>query len=181
MDEQVIESGDLLFSWDPYSEPIVADSKGVVRFQDIVDDQTMREELDESTGRRQMVIIEDRAKKLHPTIQLWTKGKGKSKGKKLKEFIIPVGAHLTVHDGDDVAPGDTLAKISREVYKTRDITGGLPRVAELFEARRGTATYLGGAVDVLDDGVEVVQEPGTEQRRGCVVELPRAPVAEARG
>jgi DNA-directed RNA polymerase subunit beta' len=134
--EQVIESGDLLFSWDPYSEPIVADSQGVVRFQDIVDDQTMREELDESTGRRQMVIIEDRAKKLHPTIQLWTKGKGKSKGKKLKEFIIPVGAHLTVHDGDDVAPGDTIAKISREVYKTRDITGGLPRVAELFEARR---------------------------------------------
>jgi DNA-directed RNA polymerase subunit beta' len=93
----------------------------------------MREELDESTGRRQMTIIEDRDKKLHPTIQLVSDDK---KAEKLKEFIIPVGAQLTVHDGDKVDPGDTLAKISREVYKTRDITGGLPRVAELFEARR---------------------------------------------
>ncbi|MGD8319161.1 MAG: DNA-directed RNA polymerase subunit beta' [Gemmatimonadota bacterium] len=131
--DQEIESGDLLFSWDPYSEPIVADAEGVVQFQDIVEEVTMREELDESTGRRQMTIIEDRDKKLHPTILL---RKDTKKAEKLKEFIIPVGAQLTVRDGDKVAPGDTLAKISREVYKTRDITGGLPRVAELFEARR---------------------------------------------
>ncbi len=130
---QTIAAGDLLFSWDPYSEPIVADSAGVVRFRDIVEDVTMREELDESTGRRQMTIIEDRDKKLHPTIQLLKDSKTEEK---LKEFIVPVGAQLTIHDGDKVAPGDTLAKISREVYKTRDITGGLPRVAELFEARR---------------------------------------------
>ncbi|HSG09757.1 MAG TPA: hypothetical protein VLA36_15455, partial [Longimicrobiales bacterium] len=130
---QVIESGDLLFSWDPYSEPIVADVDGVIAFSDIVEEVTMREELDESTGRRQMTIIEDREKKLHPTIQI---RKDTKKSEKLKEFIIPVGAQLTVHDGDKVTPGDTLAKISREVYKTRDITGGLPRVAELFEARR---------------------------------------------
>jgi DNA-directed RNA polymerase subunit beta' len=130
---QEISSGDLLFSWDPYSEPIVADVEGVVKFMDIVDDITMREELDESTGRRQMTIIEDRDKKLHPTIQIVSKGKS---AKKLREFIMPVGAQITTHDGDAVVPGDTLAKISREVYKTRDITGGLPRVAELFEARR---------------------------------------------
>ncbi|MCG6956276.1 MAG: DNA-directed RNA polymerase subunit beta' [Gemmatimonadetes bacterium] len=130
---QEIASGDLLFSWDPYSEPIVADSAGVIAFVDIVDEQTMREELDESTGRRQMTIIEDREKKLHPTIQI---RKDTKKAEKLKEFIVPVGAQLTVHDGDKVQPGDALAKISREVYKTRDITGGLPRVAELFEARR---------------------------------------------
>jgi DNA-directed RNA polymerase subunit beta' len=130
---QAIESGDLLFSWDPYSEPIVADVPGVIAFSDIVEEVTMREELDESTGRRQMTIIEDREKKLHPTIQI---RKDTKKSEKLKEFIIPVGAQLTVHDGDKVTPGDTLAKISREVYKTRDITGGLPRVAELFEARR---------------------------------------------
>ncbi|MEC7386718.1 MAG: DNA-directed RNA polymerase subunit beta', partial [Gemmatimonadota bacterium] len=130
---QAIESGDLLFSWDPYSEPIVADVKGVVRFIDIVDEQTMREELDESTGRRQMTIIEDREKKLHPTIQIQKKTK---KGEKQREFIVPVGAQLTVRDGDEINPGDIIAKISREVYKTRDITGGLPRVAELFEARR---------------------------------------------
>ncbi len=130
---QEIESGDLLFSWDPYSEPIVADSAGLIQFQDIVEEVTMREELDESTGRRQMTIIEDRDKKLHPTIQI---RKDTKKSEKLKEFIIPVGAQLTVRDSDKVNPGDTIAKISREVYKTRDITGGLPRVAELFEARR---------------------------------------------
>ncbi|GMV07952.1 MAG: DNA-directed RNA polymerase subunit beta' [Gemmatimonadota bacterium] len=130
---QEIESGDLLFSWDPYSEPIVADSPGVIAFQDIVEEVTMREELDESTGRRQMTIIEDREKKLHPTIQI---RKDTKKSEKVKEFIIPVGAQLTVRDGEPVNPGDTIAKISREVYKTRDITGGLPRVAELFEARR---------------------------------------------
>ena len=130
---QAIESGDLLFSWDPYSEPIVADAKGVVQFTDIVDEQTMREELDESTGRRQRTIIEDREKKLHPTIQIQKKMK---KGEKQREFIIPVGAQLTVRDGDEINPGDIIAKISRAVYKTRDITGGLPRVAELFEARR---------------------------------------------
>ena len=130
---QKIESGDLLFSWDPYSEPMVADSKGVIEFVDIVEEQTMREELDESTGRRQMVIIEDREKKLHPTIVI---RKNTKKREKLKEFIVPVGAQITVRDGDEVELGDSIAKISREVYKTRDITGGLPRVAELFEARR---------------------------------------------
>jgi len=132
-EDQVIAAGDMLFSWDPYSEPIVADSEGVIEFQDIVDEQTMREELDESTGRRQKTIIEDREKRLHPTIQI---RKNTKKREKLREFIVPVGAQLTVNHGDEVKPGDTIAKISREVYKTRDITGGLPRVAELFEARR---------------------------------------------
>ncbi len=131
-DQQHIESGDLLFSWDPYSEPIVADFQGKIRFVDIVEDETVREELDESTGRRQLVIIEDREKRLHPMIEIWD-----SKAKeKQREFIVPVGAQLTVRDGEAIQPGTTLAKISREVYKTRDITGGLPRVAELFEARR---------------------------------------------
>jgi DNA-directed RNA polymerase subunit beta' len=134
---QEIHAGDMLFSWDPYSEPIVADSAGHIHFVDIVEEQTMREELDESTGRRQMTIIEDREKKLHPTIQIWkTKTRSNEAKNKLREFIIPVGAQLTLSDGAEVKPGDTIAKISREVYKTRDITGGLPRVAELFEARR---------------------------------------------
>jgi DNA-directed RNA polymerase subunit beta' len=132
VDTQQIAAGDLLFSWDPYSEPIVADHPGNVRFVDIVEDETVREELDESTGRRQLVITEDRDKKLHPMIEIWDP-KGKEK---LREFIVPVGAQLTVRDGEAIEPGTTLAKISREVYKTRDITGGLPRVAELFEARR---------------------------------------------
>jgi DNA-directed RNA polymerase subunit beta' len=131
-DGQQITAGDILFSWDPYSEPIVADHAGQVRFVDIVEDETVREELDESTGRRQLVIIEDRDKKLHPMIEIWD-AKGKER---LREFIVPVGAQLAVRDGEAIEQGTTLAKISREVYKTRDITGGLPRVAELFEARK---------------------------------------------
>ncbi len=131
---QSIQAGELVFTWDPYSEPVVADTAGVARFVDIVDDQTMREELDESTGRRQTVITEDRNKKLHPTIQIWSTADDHPE--KLREYIVPVGAQLIVKDEEEVLPGATLAKISREVYKTRDITGGLPRVAELFEARR---------------------------------------------
>ena len=132
-DGQMVEAGDLLFSWDPYSEPIVTDFAGRVKFVDIVEDQTVREELDESTGRRQFVIIEDREKRLHPMIHIVDP---ENPEVRLREFIVPVGAQLTVRDGELVQAGATLAKISREVYKTRDITGGLPRVAELFEARR---------------------------------------------
>jgi DNA-directed RNA polymerase subunit beta' len=142
---QAVDPGDRLFSWDPYSEPIVADHDGKIQYKDIVPEETFREELDEATGRRQLVIIEDRDKKLHPRIEIVD-----SKGNKLREFIVPVGAQLLVHDKEKVQPGDTLAKISREAYKTRDITGGLPRVAELFEARRpkdpATITEVDGRV-----------------------------------
>jgi len=144
-DGQEVKPGDLLFSWDPYSEPIVADKTGKIKFSDIVPEETVREELDEATGRRQQVITEDREKKLHPRIDIVD-----SKGKKLREFIVPVGAQLLVSDGHAVSAGETLAKISREAYKTRDITGGLPRVAELFEARRpkdpATITEVDGRV-----------------------------------
>ena len=94
----------------------------------------MSEELDELTGLRQTVVIEDREKKLHPHIEISeTKG---TKEKRLRDFVIPVGAQLTVEDGKKITAGTILAKVSREAYKTRDITGGLPRVAELFEARK---------------------------------------------
>jgi len=140
-----VESGELLFSWDPYSEPIVADKKGTVHYADIVPEETVREELDEATGRRQLVIIEDREKKLHPRLEIVG-----SDGEKLREYIVPVGAQLIVEENEEVLPGDTLAKISREAYKTRDITGGLPRVAELFEARNpkdpATITEVDGRV-----------------------------------
>ena len=124
----------VLFTWDPYTNPIMTDVGGVVRFVDIVDDETVREELDELTGRRQRVIIEDRDKKLHPHIEVVQK-KGE-KEKRVRDFVIPEGAQLAVEDGQEVYAGQVLAKVSREAYKTRDITGGLPRVAELFEARR---------------------------------------------
>ncbi len=133
----------------------------------------MREELDESTGRRQVVIIEDRAKKLHPMIEIHD---AKSK-QKLREFIVPVGAQLTVRDGDTVTPGNTLAKIAREAYKTRDITGGLPRIAELFEARRpkepAVITEVDGSVrfgDIKRGKREVIIIPESGNER--VYEIP---------
>ncbi len=163
--------GDLLFEWDPYSEHIVADKAGRIRFIDILPEQTVREELDEVTGRRQQVIIEDREKKLHPLIEI-VEEEG---GRKLREFIVPVGTQLQVQNNQPVNAGELLAKISREAYKTRDITGGLPRVAELFEARRpkdpATITEVDGRVSfggikrgkreivvTMDDGEELVYQ-----------------------
>jgi DNA-directed RNA polymerase subunit beta' len=124
----------VIFTWDPYTNPIIADTEGTIRFVDLVEDESVSEELDELTGLRQRVVIEDREKKLHPHIEIiQTKG---GKEKKVRDFVVPVGAQLIVDDGQEIFAGQTIAKISREAYKTRDITGGLPRVAELFEARR---------------------------------------------
>jgi len=133
-DGQKVGRDGVLFTWDPYTNPILTDVPGIVRFVDIVEDETIREELDELTGRRQRVIIEDREKKLHPHIEVIQK-KGE-KEKRVRDFVIPEGAQLMVEDGQEVYAGQIIAKVSREAYKTRDITGGLPRVAELFEARR---------------------------------------------
>ena len=123
-----------LFSWDPYTNPIIADVEGTIRFVDLVEDESLSEELDELTGLRQRVVIEDREKKLHPHIEIWQSKGGKEK--RVRDFILPVGAIITIEDGQEITAGLTIAKVSREAYKTRDITGGLPRVAELFEARR---------------------------------------------
>ncbi|MGD0484228.1 MAG: DNA-directed RNA polymerase subunit beta' [Gemmatimonadales bacterium] len=133
-DGQALKKGDLLFTWDPYTTPIITDVTGTIRYRDIVEDETIREELDELTGLRQRVITEDREKKLHPHVEI-VQGKA-GKDRKVRDYVVPEGAQLMVDDGDEVRAGQTIAKISREAYKTRDITGGLPRVAELFEARR---------------------------------------------
>jgi DNA-directed RNA polymerase subunit beta' len=133
-DGDEVKKDQVIFSWDPYSNPIIADVKGTIRFVDLVEDESVSEELDELTGLRQRVVIEDREKKLHPHIEIWETKSGKEK--KIRDFVIPVGAQLTIEDGQEIFPGETLAKLGREAYKTRDITGGLPRVAELFEARK---------------------------------------------
>ncbi|HZO19346.1 MAG TPA: DNA-directed RNA polymerase subunit beta' [Gemmatimonadaceae bacterium] len=133
-DGEEVKRDTVIFTWDPYTNPIIADVEGTVRFVDIVEDETVTEELDELTGLRQRVIVEDREKRLHPHIEIVQEKGGKEK--RLRDFVIPVGAQLTVDDGEKIGAGTILAKISREAYKTRDITGGLPRVAELFEARR---------------------------------------------
>jgi DNA-directed RNA polymerase subunit beta' len=133
-DEQDVRRDQVIFTWDPYTNPIIADVEGIIRFVDLVEDESVSEELDELTGLRQRVVIEDRDKKLHPHIEI-IQAKG-GKEKKVRDFVVPVGAQLIVDDGQEIFAGQTIAKIGREAYKTRDITGGLPRVAELFEARR---------------------------------------------
>ncbi len=154
----MVEDGDqvkkeqVIFTWDPYSNPIIADVEGSIRFVDLVEEESVSEELDELTGLRQRVVIEDREKRLHPHIEIW-QGKG-GKERRVRDFVIPVGAQLTIEDGRAVTAGTVLAKISREAYKTRDITGGLPRVAELFEARRpkdpATISEIDGIVSFGD-------------------------------
>src|SRR5689334_4557860 len=133
-DGDEVKRDQVIFSWDPYTNPIIADVEGTIRFVDIVEEESVSEELDELTGLRQRVIIEDREKKLHPHIEIVQEKSGKEK--RVRDFVIPVGAQLTVEDGQRISAGTTIAKVGREAYKTRDITGGLPRVAELFEARR---------------------------------------------
>ena len=133
-DGEDVKKEAVVFTWDPYTNPIISDVEGTIKFVDLVEEESFAEELDELTGLRQRVVIEDREKKLHPHIEIWaTKG---GKEKKVRDFVIPVGAQLIIEDGEQVTQGLTIAKIGREAYKTRDITGGLPRVAELFEARR---------------------------------------------
>ncbi len=129
--EQAIKKGDTLFDWDPYSSVILADREGVIEFEDIIENMTYREELDEQTGLRQSVVIESKNKNLNPHIHIKTKDSDEA-----SKFIIPVKSFLQIANGQEVHAGDVLVKIPREISKTRDITGGLPRVAELFEARR---------------------------------------------
>jgi len=130
-DGDKVQKGEVLFRWDPYSDTIIANTDGKIKFVDIEEGVSYREEVDEATGQRQVVVIESKNKDMSPHIQIVD-----SNDTKLGSYIIPTHAHLMIQDGVDVKAGDVLVKIPREISKTRDITGGLPRVAELFEARR---------------------------------------------
>ena len=130
-DGQEVKEGSALYRRDPYNNPILTDHGGVVRFEDILEGKTIKEEFDEVNQARQWVIVDYRDRSLSPRIEILTED-----GNKVRNYILPIGARLQVRDGDRVGPGDVLAKTPREISKTRDITGGLPRVAELFEARR---------------------------------------------
>jgi len=128
----------LLAEWDPYTIPILTEIPGLVRFGDILEGATMEEQVDEVTGLSRKVIVEYKDADKRPRLTL----KGED-GKTAKlgngapaRYMLPVGANISVSEGDLVSAGDILAKIPRETTKTKDITGGLPRVAELFEARK---------------------------------------------
>jgi len=137
---QKLEKGEILASWDPYNSVIVSELDGTVKFQDINEGSTYREESDEQTGFREKVITETRERNLTPAVLIQAKDG-------TKEYTMPVRARLQVGEGDNVRAGEVIAKLPRQSAKTRDITGGLPRVIELFEARQPTDPAIVAEID----------------------------------
>ena len=130
-DGEDVKKGDTVVTWDPYNVPILTEKGGKVEFRDMIAGVTVTNETDKETGKKGMVVIEHK-EDLHPQIVIIDE-----KTKEVKaSYSIPVGAHLSVKEGQIVAGGIQLAKTPRKVARTKDITGGLPRVAELFEARK---------------------------------------------
>jgi len=130
-DEQEVQKNQILVEWDPYTNSILTEVEGVVAFGDVVEGLTMKDDFDEITGLSTKVIISHRDEKKQPRVSIKD-----DKGETLRRYILPAGANINVHEGDKVNAGDVIVKIPRESAKTKDITGGLPRVAELFEARK---------------------------------------------
>ncbi len=128
---QRVRPGDRLVEWDPFATPILAEASGWVKFGDIIEGSTMQEQVDEFTGLSSKVIMESKDPELRPRISIKD-----GDGKTLARALLPVGANLAVADAQEVTGGAVLAKMPKETTKTKDITGGLPRVAELFEARK---------------------------------------------
>ncbi|MCX5753272.1 MAG: DNA-directed RNA polymerase subunit beta', partial [Candidatus Krumholzibacteria bacterium] len=137
-----VEKDAIVYEWDPYSDSIIADKAGRMRFVDVKEGITLKEKTDDKSGLRQMVIVDDRDKKLHPHIELIDKS-----GKIAGNFIVPTGAHIMIHDGAEILPGDIICRIPKDISKTRDITGGLPRVAELFEVRKPKEAAVVSEID----------------------------------
>ncbi len=127
---QKLTKGDRICSWDPYNAVIISEFGGKIEFESVIEGVTFREESDDQTGHKEKVIIDTRDKTKNPVIRVVDK-----KGEFIKGYNIPVGAHISVDAGEAVQTGAIIAKIPRSTGKTRDITGGLPRVTELFEAR----------------------------------------------
>jgi len=131
IDGQEVQKNQTLVEWDPYTNSILTEVQGTIAFGDIVEGLTMKEDFDEITGLSTKVIISHRDEKKQPRVSIKD-----DTGETLRRYILPAGAHINVHEGDKVNAGDVIVKIPRESAKTKDITGGLPRVAELFEARK---------------------------------------------
>ena len=168
-DGQQVEPGQVLVEWDPYTFSMLTEQSGTVRFKDIVEGMTVHEEVDEVTGLMRLIIVDSADEKKQPTIEIRDEN-----GKVTRRYHMPSHAHLMVAEGDVVDGGDVLAKIPRETTKTKDITGGLPRVVELFEARKPRETAViseidgivkhGGIVKGMRKMIIVPDEEGAEPR-----------------
>jgi DNA-directed RNA polymerase subunit beta' len=166
-DGQKLKKGDVICGWDPYNAVIISEFDGKIDFEFIEEGITFREESDEQTGHKEKVIIDSRDKTKNPSIKIV------DKKEVIKSYNIPVGAHIAVDKGDKVIAGQVIVKIPRSTGKTRDITGGLPRVTELFEARNpsnpAVVTEIDGVVTlggVKRGNREIIIEPkdGTSKK-----------------
>ncbi|MBC6410205.1 MAG: DNA-directed RNA polymerase subunit beta' [Ekhidna sp.] len=137
-----VSKGDEICYWDPYNAVIMSEFEGTVSFDSIIEGVTFKEESDEQTGHREKVIIDTKDKTKNPAIEVIGKD-----GETQKSYNVPVGSHLVVNEGDKLRPGQVLAKIPRKAGKNRDITGGLPRVTELFEARNPSNPAVVSEID----------------------------------
>jgi len=137
-----VKAGDLICEWDPYNAVIVSEKSGSVSFDNLIEGVTYKEESDEQTGFREKVIIETRDKTKNPALRIVD-----DSGEILKTFNLPVGAHVSVDEGVKVKMGEIVAKIPRAIGKAGDITGGLPRVTELFEARNPSNPAVVSEID----------------------------------
>ncbi len=150
-DGEKVKSGQVLAEWDPFTIPIITEVAGIVKFGDIIEGHSMQEKRDQVTGKISRMVVEPRDTEMRPRISLKdSSGKtlslpGRSKAK--ARYQLPVGAIIMVNEGDEVGAGTVLSKIPRETTKTKDITGGLPRVAELFEVRKPRETAIISEID----------------------------------
>jgi DNA-directed RNA polymerase subunit beta' len=138
-DGQKVNKGDIICTWDPFNNVIIAEINGILKFENVIEGVTYREEADEQTGHREKVVIETRDKTKIPSIVV--------EGKEHKSYNLPTGSHIMLEEGDDVKAGTVLVKIPRVLGKLRDITGGLPRVTELFEARNPSNPAVVSEID----------------------------------
>jgi DNA-directed RNA polymerase subunit beta' len=166
----IVSRGDRIAEWDPSFSPVITEKAGTVKYQDLIENRTMTEQVDESTGITQRVVTDDNAKSkkdlLHPRLTLTGKKKGED-----GVYRLAAGAIVAVEDGQAVEAGEVLARMPREAARTRDITGGLPRVAELFEARKpkenAIIAKVSGKVTFMRDykakrKIAIVPEDGSE-------------------
>jgi DNA-directed RNA polymerase subunit beta' len=137
-----VKKGDIIADWDPFNAVILSDVNGKVAFENIVEGKTYRIESDEQTGYQEKVIIDSKVRSKNPIIKIMA-----SDGTVIKSYDLPVGAHMLVEEGDEIKAGDVLVKIPRSFGKAGDITGGLPRVTELFEARNPSDPSVVAEID----------------------------------
>ena len=141
-DGDVVEKGKLIAKWDPFNAVIITEAAGKIEFESVVEGVTYKVESDEATGLREIIITESKDKTKVPTVRIMSE-----EGSLIRTYNLPVGGHVVVENGQTVKPGDILVKIPRAVGKAGDITGGLPRVTELFEARNPSNPAVVSEID----------------------------------